>query len=103
MIKAKLHSDDNVYQFEFDATDWFLQATDEEIAELVTRDYGGMSADRIVLFFEDRNTSVGILLDYCRSNHSVGFECHIDEINVRTFVVTENTPEDGDLPDWFYK
>jgi len=92
MIKAKIHSDDHVYQFEFDATDWFLQATDEEIKELSECDFGGdLPADRIAYFFEDKNSSVEILLDYCQLNPQ-GFECHINVEDATSFI-NENSPD----------
>lgn len=91
MIKAECHTDDYVYEVEFDATAWFEEADGSEIIKLANISWGGdYEADDVVYFFEGQNEEIGILLDYCRKA-DVGFECHVSEKDALAWL-KENRP-----------
>jgi len=82
-VKAEVHSDDRVFEIDFDATDWFCQASDEEIVDLIGCDWGGdYPADAVAQFYEGTNAEIGTLFSYLSSikntRKACGFECHVD-------------------------
>ena len=92
-VKAKMHSDDYVFECEFDATSWFEQASNDEIVELANCDWGGdLPADRVAQFVEDSDPDVGACLDYCRRKNGIGFECYVDEESA-TLWIGKHRPE----------
>ena len=92
-IKGTMHSDDYVFECEFDATSWFEQASPEEIVELANCDWGGdLPADRVAQHVEDIDPDVAACLDYCRRKDGVGFEVYVDEEAALQWV-NENQPE----------
>lgn len=79
MIRANVHSDDYVYEVDFDATLFFEQATSEQLADLIECDFGGdYPADDVARHFDDENQEITTLLDYCRRKDECGFECHVN-------------------------
>ena len=79
MIKAEIHSDDRVFECEFDATLWFEQAGDDEIIKLCEICWHlGTQSDEVGLFFEDSNPDIAALLNYCRRVDGLGFEVSVD-------------------------
>lgn len=87
MIKAKAHSDDYNIEVEFDATNWFLIASDTEIIELMNCGWGGDEvADEIARVLAASNEELSKLFDYLdiifndRSKKDLcGFECNVDK------------------------
>jgi hypothetical protein len=80
MIKAEIHSDDHVFEYEFDAEPWFKQATALEIKKLVECGFGGdYPADDVAHFLADQDPEIEKVLDYCRKRSDQGFEVHINE------------------------
>ena len=85
-VKAEAHSDDYNVQVEFDAADWFEQASDQEIVELVNCGWGGdYPADAVAEFLSDADLGLSKLFDYLHAiandpskKDCNGFECHID-------------------------
>ena len=85
-IKAEAHSDDYVIEVDFDATPWFAQASDEEIAALAAIDWGGdYESDEVADYCSDVPGLVRLFdyLDNIRDDpmkkDCCGFECHVDE------------------------
>jgi hypothetical protein len=85
MIHATCHTDDFLYDVAFDATPWFLQASDNQILALAAIDWGGdYAADEVALFTRHREENLKALFDYLDrqprvgGRDAVGFECHVD-------------------------
>lgn len=86
-ITAEAHSDDHIFEADFDATPWFKQATQEEIKELAECDWGGdKPADEVARFCSDHNeelsrmfTYLGLIADRPSKKDECGFECYVDE------------------------
>ena len=80
MISAEIHSDDFRFKVDFDATPWFEQATSEQIIALIKCDWrGDYAADDVATFFEDVNSKIANLLDYCRRGEGdFGFEVSVN-------------------------
>jgi hypothetical protein len=83
-VSAEAHSDDHHVEIDFDATPWFVQASDKKIQELIQIDFGGdLASDSVAEFFEETTTKR--LFEYLSfkptmgSDERVGFECHVDE------------------------
>jgi len=97
MIKANVHSDDHCYDVVFEATAWFIDASDADIINLANCNWrGDYPADNVALFFEDYDPSIARLLEYCRDSQSgfaegVGFECYVDEDDALKWL-EENRP-----------
>lgn len=80
-ISAEVHSDDRLFEVEFDAEPWFDQAGDGRIISLADCEWGGdLPADEVASFFEEIIPEIETLMDHCRARMSpVGFECHVNE------------------------
>jgi hypothetical protein len=90
-VFAEAHSDDRVYEAEFDATPWFAQASDDEILALAGIEWGGdAEADDVARYFSDLNQEVGTLFDYL-TRVDVGFECHVNRLSARAWL-KQNRP-----------
>lgn len=76
-IPAECHSDDRVVEINFDALEWFEQATDKQIHSLVDCGFGGdYPADEVSIFFGQTTTErLSTYLTFVRC----GFECYVDE------------------------
>jgi len=80
VIKAEVHSDDCVYEVDFDALPWFQQANYDEIMALANYDWGGdYEADVVAEYVADSDEKVSQLFDYVEAKESMGFECHVDK------------------------
>lgn len=79
-ISAEAHSDDWQREIRFDATPYFVQASDHDLVELVKCGFGGdYPADYLMLHFEETLPDVDSLLAWSRGDGDTGFECHVDE------------------------
>lgn len=98
MIKAKIHTDDFVYSIDFDATNWFEQASSQDLVKLIMCNFRGRPADNAALFFEDRSAdkienldifsatiAIKVLFDYCR-RIKVDSQCVINEDDARKWL-----------------
>jgi hypothetical protein len=82
LIGAEAHSDDRAIEIDFDAVDWFKQASVEEIVALAACEWGGdYPADAVADLFAAVDTAP--LFAYLNARNkgggeTVGFECHVD-------------------------
>lgn len=86
IISAEVHTDCHTAKATFDATPWFIQASDNNILNLAKCGWGGdYPADEVAEFFSyhKRNDEVEeafhILHILRRSGKEIGVECHINE------------------------
>jgi hypothetical protein len=92
VIRAEVHSDDHKLRANFDATLWFEQADDAEIAELANCNWGGdCAADAVAEFMADYEPSVAKVFAYLDLEPSnwgepVGFECHVEAADARAWL-----------------
>ena len=81
-ISAEAHSDDRACEVFFDATVYFVQASDEDLAKLAACGWGGdYPADEVAQFMAGRNKQLAELFKYVEIAHRVkkiGFECHVN-------------------------
>lgn len=83
-ISAECHSDDYVINVVFDATPWFIQATDEKIIALAGCNWGGdYPADEVAVFMQDQNKDIDVMFSHIYNFNKldrwiIGFECHVD-------------------------
>lgn len=97
MIRAECHSDDFVYDANFDATPWFEQASTDEIIALARVGWGGdREADEVARFFKTANVDVLAMFDYLEKisdrYDSCGFECRVNEADALAWVIA-NRPD----------
>lgn len=79
VIRAEVHSDDHVFEVNFDALPWFKQATDEEILELAAVDWGGdYISDAVAQHCYQHDSEVEGVLEYVERTSQMGFECHVE-------------------------
>jgi hypothetical protein len=98
MIKAEVHDDNHQNKVNFDATPWFVGATDEEIQDLAECDWGGdYPADAVAEMIANVDPKVNNVLEF--KSHDVGFECHVDGDSAIEWI-KNNRPhllEDGEV------
>lgn len=91
-IKANVHTDDYVFDIEFDASPWFATANEQEILDLAECGWGGdYPADVVAEYFESSiefaHGQVKRMFEYLNlisdTPKSCGFECHVDEKSAR--------------------
>ena len=100
VIPAEAHSDDHVIEVKFDALEYFLQATAEELLLLAGCGFGGdYPADNVAQYLAETNKPLEKLFDYLEAIADVpskkdcnGFECNVDETAARTWLA-ENRPQ----------
>ena len=98
MIKATAKSDDGRFKAEFDATQWFEQASPEAVYALAQDGWGGnYEADSIVYFFEGVLPNVGNIVRFCLASaggteEPIGFICEIDAKDAMAWL-KKNWPE----------
>lgn len=100
MIHAEVHSDDYVYETDFDATLWFQSATENEILALAKCEWGGdYPADAVAEFMSDHNTDIAEMFRYLErinrgytGREGCGFECYVDEDDALGWL-KENKPD----------
>jgi hypothetical protein len=88
-ITARAHSDDYVFEVEFDAEPWFRRADDQDVLLLAAEGWGGnYKSDEVALDARDETGHEGLvrLFDYLElirdlpsKKDACGFECHVDE------------------------
>lgn len=87
MIEATVHSDDHQRQETFDATPWFLIATDTELRELHDCGWGGdYPADTVVDYMDGRDHGVTRLFEYLHTHPGQGFECHVNPVSAQAWL-----------------
>jgi hypothetical protein len=99
MIKAECHSDDHNVEAEFDATPWFEQAKDKDLADLAECGWGGdYPADEVAEFMADRVERIAEMFKYLEIIHGdpskkdcQGFECHVEDGDALKWIL-ENRP-----------
>jgi hypothetical protein len=83
VIKATCYSDDHIVECSFDATPWFVQATEDAVRALDECGWGGdYPADAVALFIASHDDGVKRMftyLDIMDGHRDVGFECYVDE------------------------
>lgn len=85
-VLAEAYSDDHIFEVEFDAAPWFVQASDAEILALSAIEWGGdAEADDVARHFENSLPEVETLFDYL-GRVDMGFECHVDKRNAMAWV-----------------
>jgi len=99
MIHAEAHSDDYIAEVKFDAVQWFQNASDQEIVNLIKCDFGGdYAADDVVRYFIEKNTAVSDFFSYFDNKpimvngDTVGFECHVDIEDAEEWILV-NRPQ----------
>lgn len=89
-VMAEAHSDDHASEVKFDATPWFEQASDKEIADLEACGWGGdYPADNVAIFMADHNDELARMFTYVEAAHNIkdiGFECHINEADAKRWL-----------------
>lgn len=85
VIKAETHTDDHAIKVEFDATPYFRQAPEEDLARLIECGFAGdQPADWVAQGLAENNPEVGAMFTYLEarnraSRKSIGFEVSVDE------------------------
>lgn len=102
LVPAHVATDDGLVKADFDAEDWFQNASDEDLFSLIDCEFGGDDiADDVARHFEGCNSGVSAVLahsahmaDVQRNSRSdlSGFECHVDEAAAKLWIAS-NRPE----------
>lgn len=84
MIDAEMHTDDYVFEVDFDATPWFERASDQDILELAGCDWGGdYPADGVAEELSHEHAELREAFNYvgriAGTRRACGFEVHVDE------------------------
>lgn len=96
MIRAECHSDDRNVEVRFDATPWFEQAKDEQIADLFACGWGGdYPADAVAEYMAEHNEKIAFMFKYLvaisddpTKKDCHGYECHItDELAALNWIL----------------
>lgn len=80
-IPAEVHTDDNAIIVEFDAVQYFEQANDCEIVELMLCEFSSdYAADNVAIVSESWYADIGKVLSHTSPFKDMsGFECYVDE------------------------
>ena len=97
MITSKCYSDDHQVEVEFDATDWFKQASTKEILDLSICDWGGdYASDDVALFYSTTTTAPVFEHNNQKITRDrkdqIGFENRVNEEQALAWL-TENRPD----------
>ena len=100
VIRAEVHSDDYVFEIDFDAGPWFACADDEEIIALAKCGWGGdYPADAVAIGMTEV-PAIAEMFHYLeriadlRSHKDMsGFECHVNEEDALKWLEEENRPD----------
>lgn len=102
IIPAECHSDDHEVEVEFNAGRWLVEASDEDILDLLKCGCGGdYGSDAVAEHMAEHNEEVAIMYDYieahnrgkrARGRDTVGFECHVQVAPLMVWL-SENKPE----------
>ncbi len=75
-------------RFTFDATEWFEQASQDELKDLFSSvQYRELENKKIAEFFESRKPEIKIMLRYCRSRPESSFKCTVEESEVVKWLI----------------
>lgn len=78
LIKAECHSDDRVYEVEFDAASWFKKASREEIIALAECGWGNdYPADAVAHFMAEHSEEVADMFGYLERIAEIPSKCDI--------------------------
>ena len=99
MIKAQCWSDDRCVEVDFDATEWFKQATTKEIIDLANCGWrGDYPSDAVAHYMAEHNKEVAEMFKYIeiRNKSQIpdmmgGFECAVNEDDAMNWL-TINRP-----------
>ncbi len=96
-ISAEVHSDDHRATANFDAVEWFKQATDDEIEKLKKCDWGGSwPSDWVARYMIDLDDDVSQVFEYIHTSNDrgpkSGFECHVNSDEAEAWLKA-NKPE----------
>ena len=83
-ITAETHDDERRFEVkEFDVTEWFAQATDEEIVGLIKIGFGGdLESDAVAEYYDGKNQAVTDMFKY----KETGFECNVDPVSAGVWI-----------------
>lgn len=88
-IAAEVHTDDRIYEVNFDAAAYFAQASDEDLRELHKCGWGcDYPADNVAHFMETVNPDVGAMFTYNARSREPGFECNVEGGDAMTWLQT---------------
>lgn len=83
-IRAEAHSDDFAVEVEFNALQWFEQASQQDILALCECEWGGdYPADRVAEFMAEHDTMLESMFEHIfvyNESHKdhIGYECHVN-------------------------
>lgn len=91
-ISAEAYTDGRAVEITFDAKEWFEQATDDEISDLIACGYGGdQPADAVAQYFTGKLRSVDLLFEFINHDIGLGFECHIDKDDAENWIAANRS------------
>lgn len=90
-VKAHMHTDDYVFDIEFDAVEYFKTIEFSELVNLMAMGWCGCEeADAIGRYFEDSNDDLRAAFQYLRQNRGTiqacGFEVSVEEADVMKYL-----------------
>lgn len=91
-VRAKCHTDDYAFEYQFDAAPWFDQATAKEIVDLGNCGWGGDYPADVVAEFISLNDDRLTRMFHYAARAGVGFECHVDDGDAAQWLAT-NRPQ----------
>lgn len=98
-VSAEVHSDDRVFEAEFNAAAYLAQVGDDTIRDLAADGWGGgYASDYVAMFMADRNPRVAAVFEYLeRFNHDrikdgIGYECHVNEEEALAWLKANRRP-----------
>ena len=99
MIQAICRTDNNALVVEFDATEWFEQAPDSNLIQLIECGFeNAFPSDQVAYYYQGRNKDITELFTYVieifnpsRECMAVGFECSV-EVDQATEWIKNNRP-----------
>lgn len=86
LIRAECHSDDHNVEVDFDATEWFRQASEKDVLALAQCGWGGdYAADAVAIHMADSHPKIASMFQYLHiirddptKKDCGGFECHVN-------------------------
>ena len=86
MIPAKVRCNNTGFETEFDASEWFDQATPDQVAVLARCDFQGNPAEDVARFCADGDDDVGYVLEQADAHPDKDVTCTIDKAFVSAYV-----------------
>jgi len=78
-ILATAHSDDWVVEVSFDAGQWFRQASDDEIIDLISCGFSGdYPSDAVAMYMATFSPDLKKMFTYSQEIKNIGFECAVN-------------------------